>query len=90
MVGIDDVIRGKWRAFGTAMGYKESEGWPCGPNYELLDMDDYYFNVERLSYGYRVTAWFHHAIEITERPFCIFTEVRLDHHDNNLETVAIE
>ncbi len=82
--GIADIhssLSDRWVGFGTVLGYKESDAWICGPSYDLQEHIDYYFDVTDQGWRYKVEADFHHVVEITNRPFCIFVETEIDHHD---------
>ncbi len=90
ITGLYDDISVKWLAFGTAPGYKESDALFCGPSYDLISTDDFYFDVDDQGWRYKITASFHHLVEITNRPYCLFTETEYDHHVNDLTATVLK
>jgi len=90
IVGIHSSISDRWVGFGTVLGYKESDAWICGPSYELQEHIDYYFDVQDQGWRYKVEADFHHIVEITNRPYCIFIETVIDHHDYRLTSYPLK
>jgi len=91
LVGHNNVFNGRWAGFGTAGYMGEYDGLICGPDYEILSFNDYYFDVayDRSADAYSIEAFFHHRVSITTFFLYIFQETEYDHHDWTLRYYAV-